>query len=91
MQLPLLMSHERQVELQAVHVVPTLGGRNCFAGHKSVHVPAVASKVAPTIHEVQPVAVPSEHVAHEEWHISHVLFTRYLPDVGQLETHEPSS
>ena len=40
---------------------------------------------------MQPVAVPSVHVAHEASHARHVLLAfAYLP-VGQLETHDPSS
>ena len=70
---------------------PTVAERNWPTAQTVVHVPALASCVAPATQEVQPEEVPSEHVAHVASHAVHVLLaSAYLP-LGQLATHEPSS
>lgn len=59
--------------------------------HVDVHVPALESNVAPSTHVVQPVALPSEQVAHEAWQLTHVLLASANLFDGQESTHVLSS
>ena len=84
--------HVWQVELQLrQEPAALLATRYCPTAQVDVHVPATELNVAPSTHDVQPVAVPSEQLAHEAWHPMHVLFASENLLLGQLATHVLSS
>ena len=59
-------------------------------GQTDVHVPAPASKTAPSTHEVQEVELAAEQVAHEASQSMQVAFSSANVPAGQLLTQEPS-
>ena len=84
--------HVAHVALHPKHTPsPEVEVRYWPTAHVEVHVPAMASKSAPSTHDVQPVAVPSEHVRHDASHALQVLLPSANSPLGQLATHEPSS
>lgn len=92
-QLAALFRHVWHVELHAEHTPrPTIELKYWPTAHVAVHVPAPELKSAPATQPVQPLSLPSEHVAHDASHATQllVLASAYLP-LGQLATHEESS
>lgn len=59
--------------------------------HDETHVPVPGSKLTPGKHELQPVAVSSEQVAHDAWHAVQVLLASGYLLLGQLAMQLPSS